>query len=231
MTALSKERVNGAIRFVRRDVRPLAANVKVLQGALAVAVLGGSDRGHYKQGMPGAGLVAVGRFTETVDNTGGAVGAKSAEIEFFRDRTLFLLKNDAGTAVVAADRESACYVLDDQTVTGAGNGNSRGGTVYDVTTEGVWVEIDAERSPDIQTGTSTLVAGTVTISGVKLTSGSRILLTMKDPGAGAITGFADLDAPAANRNVGAGSFVVNAIDAAKATIATAVCTFDWMIVS
>lgn len=91
----------------------------------------------------------------------------------------------------------------------------------------------AKALPDgfnLQAGTATLAAGTVTVTGVTLTANSRIILTMKDPGAGAITGFADLDAPAANRNTSTGQFVVNAIDASKATIATAVCTFDWLIV-
>lgn len=81
-----------------------------------------------------------------------------------------------------------------------------------------------------QKGTATLAAGTVTITGVVLDANSRIFLTMKDPGAGAITGFAALDAPAGTRDTGAGTFVVNAIDDAKAVINTAVCTFDWLIV-
>lgn len=81
-----------------------------------------------------------------------------------------------------------------------------------------------------ESGTATLAAGTVTIASAKLTANSRILLTMKDPGAGAITAFAALDAPAANRDVNAGTFVVNAIDNTKAVINTAVCTFDWLIV-
>lgn len=91
----------------------------------------------------------------------------------------------------------------------------------------------AKALPDgynLQAGTGTLAAGTLTVTGVVLTANSRILLSMKDPGAGAITGFADLDAPVATRNTSTGQFVVNAIDDSKATIATAVCTFDWLIV-
>ena len=91
----------------------------------------------------------------------------------------------------------------------------------------------AKATPDgfnLQAGTGTLAAGTATISGVVLTASSRIVITMKDPGAGAITGMAGFDAPVASRDTSAGSFVVNAIDDAKATIATAVCTFDYVIV-
>lgn len=235
MTALAKARTDGSRRVIQRDKRPLAANAKVYRGALAVAFLSGASSGYFTQGQAGD-IVAVGRYTEDVDNTGGADGALSAEIEFFTDRWVFLLKNDTVSAVVVADRESACFVLDDQTVTHAANGNGVAGVVYDVTSDGVWVEIrerPPERSaaiPNIQTGTSTLVAGTKTIMGVALTANSRIFLTMKDPGAGAITSLAALDAPAASRNTGTGQFVVNAIDDTKATIATAVSTFDWMIV-
>jgi hypothetical protein len=82
-----------------------------------------------------------------------------------------------------------------------------------------------------QVGTGTLVAGVATISTATITATSRIQITMKDPGAGAITGFAGFTVPAADRAVGApGSFKVYAIDDAKATISTAVCTFDWEVV-
>jgi hypothetical protein len=82
----------------------------------------------------------------------------------------------------------------------------------------------------IQSGTDTLASGTKLVAAT-ITASSRIMVAMKDPGAGAITGFADLDVPVASRVVGApGSFTVNAIDDAKATIATAVCTFDWIVI-
>lgn len=83
------------------------------------------------------------------------------------------------------------------------------------------------RQLNVQTGTGTLVSGTLTITGVTLTAGSIIMLTMRDPGAGALTAFADLDAPVASRT--ATQFVVNAINASAAVLTTAVCTFDWAI--
>ena len=83
----------------------------------------------------------------------------------------------------------------------------------------------------LKSGTSTLVAGTVTISSATISASSRIMITMQDPGAGAITGFAAFEVPVATRSVGTpGSFTVNAIDDAKALIATAVCTLDWVVV-
>lgn len=239
MGALTRARAS-SIKEVTRERRPLAADAKVFKGGLAVAIVAGTSRGFYKQGAAAGAnqrLVAVGRFMEDVDNTGGADGALFADIHFLRERHVFLLANDTGTAVVAADRESACQVLDDQTVTGAVGTNGFAGIVYDVTTEGVWVEIgggaadsDGTADPAIQSGTNTLASGTKTITGVVLTASSRIFICMKDPGAGAITGMAGFDAPVASRNTSTGQFVVNAIDDSKATISTAVCTFDWMIV-
>src|SRR6185369_16972942 len=231
MAALTTVRVGSFVREITRDKRPLAANAKVFQGALAVAIIAGTSKGYYQQGAAGVVCVAVGRYTESVDNTGGADGALSAEIHFFRERHLFLLDNDTGTAVAVADRESPCGLLDDHTASQGVTAAGRAGIVYDVTTEGVWVEmLQTADTPQIQSGTGTLVAGTLTVTGVKLSATSRIILTMKDPGAGAITAFADLDAPVANRNTATGQFVVNAIDASKAVIATAVCTFDYLIV-
>lgn len=94
---------------------------------------------------------------------------------------------------------------------------------------GVLSPADKTKLDTMQAGTGTLVAGTATVA-ANITALSRIVVSMKDPGAGAITGYAALKVPAAARVVGApGSFDVTAIDDAKATIATAVCTFDWHV--
>lgn len=137
MAALQGERTS-SIRKITRDLRPLAANAKAWKGALAVC----EADGFYAPATNVAGLVVVGRFYESVDNTGGADGAKSADIHFFRERKLFLLKNDTVNAVVVADRERQCFALDDQTVSGDDT-KSPVGIVYDVTSEGVWVEVAA----------------------------------------------------------------------------------------
>lgn len=82
-------------------------------------------------------------------------------------------------------------------------------------------------SGSIRKGTGTLAAGTLAVSDPGFTASTRLVITMKDPGAGAITGFAGFETPVASRVAGTG-FTVNAIDDAKALIATAVCTFDWV---
>lgn len=232
MAAITKERPAG-VRVVTFDKRPLAAAVKVFKGGLAACV-----DGFYKPASGDIGEVIVGRFYADVDNTAGIAGAKSANVQFFRERRLLLLDNDTGAPVVVANRETACSVLDDHTATLFDSSKGEAALVYDVFAEGVWVEFMFPASADdtggplprIQGGTTTLVAGTKTVTGVTLTANSRILLTMKDPGAGAITGFGALDAPAASRNTSTGQFVINAIDDSKAVINTAVPTVDYLII-
>lgn len=127
-----------SIRKVNYDKRPLSANVKAIKGGYVAC----DANGFYCPATGASTHVNVfARFTETVDNTGGADGAKSANVQFFRERTLFLLNNGT-SALDATDRERPCYVQDDQTV-GGDDTKSFGGIVYDVTSEGVWVDQNA----------------------------------------------------------------------------------------
>lgn len=229
-TPLTKPRQNFPRKAVKREKRPLAA-VAVFKNGLAAV-----KAGYYQPASGDPDEVVVGRFYESVSNVGGAAGAKSADVDFFRERLVVLLDNDADALIVAADRELTCSILDDHTATKFAASRGVGGVVYDVTSEGVWVELVFPASPDdaglprIQRGRTTLIAGAKPVTGVVLTATSRIFMSMADPGAGAITGFAGFHAPDASRNVGAGSFLINAIDDSKAVIATAVCTVDYLIV-
>ncbi len=76
-------------------------------------------------------------------------------------------------------------------------------------------------------GTGTLASGTLAVSYPGMTANTKVTITMRDPGAGALTTFIAFDVPVASRSAGVG-FTVNAIDNAKATLATAACTFDWI---
>jgi hypothetical protein len=134
MAAATRERI-GANRTVKRDVRPLAANVKVFKGTFAACYASG----FYGPATGNAGEVVVGRWYQTVDNTGGANGAAHADLSYMRERELSLAANDSGTAVTVADRERLIYMLDDQTVTG-NTDKAPAGVCYDVTAEGVWFE-------------------------------------------------------------------------------------------
>lgn len=112
---------------------PVAANVKCLKGGLAVV-----EAGNATPGKVAAAVIALGRFAETVDNTGGAAGAAVVRIE----QGTFLFANSATDPVAAADFGKACYVEDDQTVskTSAANARSLAGIVRGVEPAGVWVE-------------------------------------------------------------------------------------------
>lgn len=229
-TPLTKARPN-SIRRILDDYRPVAASAYPKKGGLAAC-----KAGYYLPASGDPDEVVVGIFYESVDNTSGSAGDKNVHVRFFRERVLFLCDNDTDALVVVANRETPCSLLDDHTATLFTTAKGAGALVYDVTDEGVWIELAFPASPDdaalprIQKGTTTLVSGTKTVTGVTLTATSSILLTMRDPGAGAITGMAGLDAPVASRNTTTGQFVVNAIDDSKATIATAVCTVDYLIV-
>lgn len=140
MAALTKFRPS-SVRPVTRAKRPVAANAKGFKGGLAIAILSGASKGFYKQADGTSVGAVVGRFYEDFDNTAGADGALTADIHFFKERQIFLVNNDAGTPVAAANRESVCYALDDQTVTMAAN-SQPAGLVYEVDSEGVWVDIN-----------------------------------------------------------------------------------------
>lgn len=132
MTAALKERAM-SVRSVHRDRRPLAANAVVKQGWLAARNAAG-----YFVAATGAGTEkVVGRFRENMDNTGGANGARLADVEHGRERWVYLYAND-GTLTIA-DREKPCTAIDNQTF-GAAVAGQEDAIVYDVTTEGVWVE-------------------------------------------------------------------------------------------
>lgn len=135
MAALTKERVS-AVRAVTRDQRPVAANVKIYKGALIACTAG-----FYGPAAAGTGKRIVGRAAQDCDNTGGSAGALNCDVHFFYERDIFLLANSGTNAVTAAMRETNCYAEDDQTVGSLATGFSIAGMIYDVTSEGVWVEI------------------------------------------------------------------------------------------
>lgn len=244
MAALTQARA-GSTREITRDKRPLAANAKVFKGGLAICYVAGANRGFYGQGVASAEAVVVGRWYEDVDNTGGANGALSADLHFNRERHAVLMVNDSGTAVVAADRESPCFLLDDQTVTGAAtltgatpSTRALAGTVYDVTSEGVWVELPLQPAvapaPRVQSGTVTLVAGTAVVGGATgaliISAGSRIVFSRKTQGG---TVGVNYEAPGANRVAGAagtGAFTVNAVSATGTLVNTDTSTLDYVVI-
>ncbi|PKP93188.1 MAG: hypothetical protein CVT77_06555 [Alphaproteobacteria bacterium HGW-Alphaproteobacteria-16] len=133
MTATTTDRNTG-----RRDgvqyVRKLAA-AKVLAGTIACL----NAAGYAVGGSTATTLVADGVFFETVDNSGGAAGDKSARVE----KGVFHFLNSASTdAITIAEVGDDCYIVDNQTVakTDGTSTRSKAGKIVDVDAQGVWVE-------------------------------------------------------------------------------------------
>lgn len=134
MAALTSERltpVKGHGHVVAMEF-PVAAGARIYGGALVVI-----EGGYATPGRTATGLISAGRARYTVDNTGGAAGAKWIEVE----RGAFVWANAAGVdAVAQANVGTNCYILDDQTVTVTATGRSVAGKILKLETGGVTVE-------------------------------------------------------------------------------------------
>lgn len=133
MAALTKERETTHERQGRERTVGVATNAVIFAGAGVVANASG-----YAAPAGTAGLT-LGRAEESVDNTGGANGAKSVRVR----AGCFPFGNSAGAdEIKATDVEKDCYWVDDQTValTDGTSTRSRAGKVFAVDGEGVWVD-------------------------------------------------------------------------------------------
>ncbi len=132
--ALTKER-NTIARDGKSISAPVAAAKKILAGALVAL----DASGNVTPGAVSATLKKPGRAPLTVDNSTGAAGDQKSDIEF----GVFLWKNSASAdAITRADIGNNCYIVDDETVAKTSDTNARSvaGKVFDVETNGVWVD-------------------------------------------------------------------------------------------
>lgn len=131
MAALTSERNTPDRAAIDRHV-PVAANTIVYAGAGVVL-----DNGYAAPATAATGLRSLGRAEETVDNRGGAAGAKSIRVR----RGCFRFNNSAADAIARADIGNNCYWVDDQTVAKTDGSGSRSvaGSIFDVDDDGVWV--------------------------------------------------------------------------------------------
>lgn len=114
---------------------PVKASVKCIAGGIAVL-----NAGYLAPGTAATGLIAVGRFEKTVDNSSGSNGDLNAEAK----RGVFRFGNSTSTDLIAqADVGADCYIVDDQTVakTNGSSTRSRAGKIVAVDSVGVWVQI------------------------------------------------------------------------------------------
>lgn len=134
--ALTKSKAYTQNQTGTARVFPIAATEMIYRGALLVL----NASGYVEPASVATGLVPVGVASEQVDNRLGANGDKSVETL----RGIFPFRNSAGAdEVLRTDIGSTVYLVDDETVAktdGTGT-RSAAGKVWDVTSEGVWVEV------------------------------------------------------------------------------------------
>lgn len=133
MAALTVEKDNtryGDDAVVDLLALKIDANVKILKGALVSLAAG-----YARPSRTNTTDLVAGVARATVDNTGGAQGAKDVEVR----RGLFTFENStAGDLIAQANVGAVCYVVDDQTVALTNGGATRGiaGRILGVTADG-----------------------------------------------------------------------------------------------
>ena len=132
--ALTKDR-NTAMKDGEDIAVLVAANAVIYAGALVVA----NSNGYAAPGSLATTHTYLGRAEESVDNTGGANGAKTVRV---RRRKAFLFRNHGADPVTQASLGKLCYIVDDETVAATDGTNTRSaaGTVIGVDSSGVWVQ-------------------------------------------------------------------------------------------
>jgi hypothetical protein len=201
----------------------LAANAVVKKGYhLSI-----SSSGYAAPFTAATGLKSGGIALEDADNTGGADGDLSVDVETMPTD---MVNGTAGDALADSDAPCACYALDNQTVGKTSNGGTRSiaGLFLGINPEtgaprvlvgrAGWLlgsSAAASAAGGNHTGTATLVAGTVTVADVNVTASSKILLSRKSKLAS--TALGELSTP--TRTAGT-SFVIIAQKPADGTTET-----------
>lgn len=134
MTALSAARPTQEMLGPLLGV-PVKGSTVCYAGGLAV-----SNAGYAAPGTTATGLVALGRFEATADNSTGADGAISVNI---KPGTFKFANSASADAIAQAQVGSDCYIVDDQTVAKTSGTSTRSvaGKVVAVDADGVWVKI------------------------------------------------------------------------------------------
>lgn len=111
---------------------PVKANAVVRAGSMVV-----NDAGFAAPGRTALNLVGLGRAAETVDNTGGANGARHVPV----DVGCFHYANSATDPVTTASIGKDVFIVDDETVAATNGTNTRSvaGKCFDLDDGGVWV--------------------------------------------------------------------------------------------
>lgn len=114
---------------------PIEANTLIEAGNLVAL----NNAGYAVHASTALNLRVVGRAEQTVNNQGGAQGARQVRVS----RGVFKWQNSAGAdQITQADLLNDCYIVNSTQVakTNGSNTRSRAGRVVGVEDDGVWVE-------------------------------------------------------------------------------------------
>ncbi|HWH86349.1 MAG TPA: hypothetical protein VNV36_06210 [Pseudomonas sp.] len=132
MAALTRDR-NTPRQDANLVAVPVEASTKIHAGSLVVA----NAAGYAAPGTTSTVIRYIGRAEETVDNTGGARGAKLVTV---RRLSAFKWANDG--SITQTHLMEIAYIVDDQTVSSTDGTSTRSvaGIIVGVDPDGVWVE-------------------------------------------------------------------------------------------
>jgi hypothetical protein len=235
MTAISTQRMTGLQLPMRTLKAEVAANQVIRKGALCGFLGGYLYVWDAIEGLAHPCIAILTTLQTEVDNTGGADGDETADVDFLVEKMLYPFANDDGAPLTQAHIGGTAYGLDNQTVTADGAGGSAVGTPWIISTgggtslrAGVYIELApgslaalaaeayafAAAAPSMQTASATLVAGTATINtNVIITAESRVIANPT----GVLTGTTnyaqcrELTASRVEGIAGVGSIVVEAL--------------------
>lgn len=138
MAALTQDRKHLARWVGRTIVNGVAATTVIYAGSLVAK----NAAGYLVPAADTAGLVVVGLALESVDNSAGANGAKTCQVQV----GVFKFKNGGTANVDQATVHGLCYAADDQTVGKTTTNSIKAGVVEALDSDGVWVYVGPEMS-------------------------------------------------------------------------------------
>lgn len=121
-------------RVYHRRYFKLGAGVKAIPGTICGFAVSGAAKGYVVDGNYTGNILALGRFggDYIVDNTAGANGAASQEVQFGRPFECHRLLNDTVAPLAQTDCGSLCFVKDNNTLSAATSGNPAYGVLIEI---------------------------------------------------------------------------------------------------
>jgi hypothetical protein len=255
MTAIATQRMTGLKHTLRTLTADVAADEIIRKGALCGFKDGYLYAWDAVEGLAHPCIAILGTGETEVDNTGGADGDLTADVEFLVEKTLYPFGNDETAPITQAHIGGTAYGLDNQTVTADPDGASPVGTPWLISTgggtslrAGVYVELSADAlamllgdthalaaaAPAYQAGTATLVLGTIDVAtGITVAANSRVIPLLIGDLTGS-TNFASLRELKSARVVGApgvGTIRLQAVTDAGILDADAAGAIDFVILT